>query len=154
MFSIFTIMANNWYVYTLSHKGNTFYVGITRNLIKRYKCHCTYPYENTHNYIHWIKEAGELPGIHILNCFLTQREAEGAETSLIRHFIHIGNKLCNVDINPPYNRIITCNPYPLLNKKKRLKRKYANDIIRKALETSYSIQYFYGSKFNPYAYGK
>jgi predicted GIY-YIG superfamily endonuclease len=98
-----------WYLYTLSHKCNEFYVGISRNPVIRYSMHKgdTQP---TSHYIYWIAERGELNelSLNIVNLFPTLGCARAGEETLIKYFVSKKHKLLNVEFNTPENTIITC----------------------------------------------
>lgn len=132
-----------WYIYTLSHNGSVFYVGISKNVGKRFRGHLSCQDMCTGDKIYWIRHAGELPTLEILNAVRTQREAEGIETSIIRHLCIMHNKLCNVDINPNYNRLITCNPNPNKERLIRIKKGVIDEIIRGAKDRFHKLTFYY-----------
>ena len=134
-----------WYLYTLSNNGYVFYVGISTNLLSRYKYHCTSRFETTHKYICTIKQDGRLPELTILNTFPSQMCAESAEIALINHFSSISHKLCNDDRNPAQNRLICSIAATQI---KRQPRKYAESIIAEALNTFNKTQNYYADKRN------
>lgn len=115
-----------WYLYLLTYKGNPFYVGITHDLINRYRSHCRI------NYVLSIMEPGFFPAITILNHFNNEKEAKGAEVALIRYFASINNKLCNSDHNPLQNRISGKAKYydlELIAKGEKLNKRYAIKVV-------------------------
>ena len=123
-----------WYLYTLSHRGNVFYVGVSQDLLNRYKSHCTEMYGRCYNTIHWIKQDGELPDLNILNSFASIYDAWMAEMSLIRHFVTIKHKLRNIDCNAPFNILIDCIPVKGCNDKVKMKDNYAHAVIKTAFD--------------------
>lgn len=123
-----------------------FYVGISRKLAKRYKDHCSFPFERTHCYIHWIKEEGRLPELTILNQFTSHTDAHKAEITLIRFCVSIGHKLRNDDINPVENTIIECIPYPLDKPRRRMINGYADIEVKKAFHRYEKFRNFHEEK--------
>ena len=84
-----------YFVYCLSHNGNIFYVGMTKNVLSRYKTHLS----NTRpsplrDYIKSILEAGELPTLTVVT-YQRYIEAESIEATLIKCMSIGGQRLFN-----------------------------------------------------------
>lgn len=136
-------MPDIWHIYTLSDNGNVFYVGISKDVSKRYRYHIGCNDLCTCNIIYWIRRDGRLPTLELLNTARSQKEAEIAETAVIRQLYTMGNKLSNVDINPQQNRIITCSPYPSHERLKRVNPREVKEQIRQAKDRFYKLIFSY-----------
>jgi len=131
-----------WYLYTLSKDGTVFYVGITRNVKNRYRGHLSCQDMCTGNTIYWMRQEGSLPGLEIIHCVRTQKEAEIAESAVIRQLCLMGNKLCNVDINPAYNRLIDCYPHIPRIRIKRINKNVIPEIISEAKDRFHKLIFY------------
>lgn len=138
-----------YYLYTLSYKGDIFYVGISKDPEARYKQHCGYIGNaglSPSEFIHWIIENNELPNLTIVNHFNAKSAALIAEYSLIKYFVSINHKLCNLDPNPIYNQRITCRP-PYNSRRKRQPNNYTKFIkdilIKYHKENDHQHRYHY-----------
>lgn len=136
-------MYDLWYIYTLSDNGKVFYVGISKNINQRYRNHLSTQDLCTGNIIYWMRRDDKLPGLEILSATNGQKSAAIAETAIIRQLCIMGNKLCNVDINPIYNRIITCNPYPNRERLKRIDKSIVPSILSDAYDRYHKLSFYY-----------
>lgn len=125
------------YVYGLTNNDVVFYVGISGWPLFRYSQHFTDGL--CRNYIYWMRKESNYPGIVIFGIFDKYPQAEAVEHSLICHFARIGNKLCNNNQNPYFNRIIQCIP-DKWDKLPKMPPKLSTNILNKAIESYYKIR--------------
>lgn len=88
-----------YYVYQLSFDGIVFYIGSTKQPVKRFKQHCGCTDGATCHLIHWIVVNNKLPEFKIIYHCTDKWAAEHYEYTLIRQFIDKRHKLCNIDGN-------------------------------------------------------
>ena len=84
------------FVYSLSHNGQVFYIGCTKDIHKRYKQHIKHTWQPTANakYIADLLQQGIFPEINIID-YLPECEAMVKEIVLIKMFNKAGQKLTN-----------------------------------------------------------
>ena len=84
-----------YFVYCLSHNGNIFYIGRTKNVLSRYKSHLNNKRpSHLRDYIKSILEAGELPTLTVIT-YQRYIEAESVEETLIKCMSIGGQRLFN-----------------------------------------------------------
>lgn len=129
MFSIFTHMI--YYVYSLSHKGSVFYIGISSQPSIRYSQHACCTDSCTAGFIHAMRINHSLPDLNII--YVGDKcTAQMFERCLINWHASLNNKLCNYEHNPVPNRLIITFDWNNRTKYKRLEynkriRKYCNE---------------------------
>lgn len=93
-----------WYIYKLSYKGSVFYIGLTRNMINRYKTHYLGNVPQTSGLINLIRcshnDHIDMDVVHIVDCRATAFQLERAN---IRMYANQNIPLCNDKWNDPSN---------------------------------------------------
>lgn len=93
-----------WYIYRLSYDGTPFYIGLTRNMINRYKLHYAGYVAQTSALINNIRHATgdhvDMDVLHILECRHTAFQLEYAN---IRMYANQQIPICNNKWNDPHN---------------------------------------------------
>lgn len=95
MFTTFADMKELYFVYTLSHKGSIFYVGSTKDVVKRYAMHLNrkgdFPIVE---FIKTILDVGDFPTLSIIT-YQERSYAYNIEETLIKCMSIGGQKLFN-----------------------------------------------------------
>jgi len=131
------------FIYSLSDKGRVFYVGMTKDLHKRYTWHCNASScsFNTYKYIHVMLKKGRLPTIHIID-YLPYELAGRREAEIIQLFATAGHSLTNDTFN--YNKLVTSIPLPVTQRKTPFKRGQLDYI--KEMQEQYIEHYNYTTR--------
>jgi len=136
MFSFYTVYylhAMKWYVYRLSYKSIVFYIGLTGNMINRYKEHYIGNVPQTSGLINLIRCANhehiDMDVLHILDCRHTAFQLERAN---IRMYANQNIPLCNDKWNDIDN-IMFFSGMTEWHKPKRASYSQINEIIQQKI---------------------
>lgn len=87
-----------WFIYSLSYQGQVFYIGVTIDMVKRYKIHLKSINQKLQNkttlFIKKILENGDCPEINIVDRLPTQKAFE-LEGNLIQWISKMNQPLTN-----------------------------------------------------------
>lgn len=114
-------------VYLLSHNNHVFYIGITQQPADRYRQHASCVDSCTAGYIYNLRLKGLLPEFEIIYIG-NKTDALTKESELIKSCSIIKHKLCNSDLNPVENRIVT--PFDWNNRIKYPRKTYTRSIYK------------------------
>jgi predicted GIY-YIG superfamily endonuclease len=93
-------MKEKFFVYTLSYDNVIFYIGCSKDVVKRYKVHLACKkYCSLYNFINKIKSTGNVPVLNIIT-FSPRQEALSIERTLIKCIDIGGQKLLNTQNVP------------------------------------------------------
>lgn len=118
-----------YFIYQLLHKEKVFYIGLTTNVIVRYKTHCACGFSTTRHFINEILIKDELPDCKIMHHFNDKEVAINKEKELIMDYSTNGYDLINLGGNKNYDKDIAKTLKKQLANRIKPKGGYANNIV-------------------------